>query len=155
MLIFFISRLSTRPKLFALSWLLLLASCADTASGQETTVREVVQQTFLSKQLTPFLSRLGPNPFTFQYEELPMYNGRHLPKPEFDIVLKNRQVIKYNTRMGDEAASIPILIEQIIIARDSATVKLRIPKQGVIGQFHLGKDATNTWFVTKAFVVET
>ncbi|MBB4602695.1 hypothetical protein HNQ93_003460 [Hymenobacter luteus] len=134
---------------------LILLSCQKSVSVPSNDIQQVVQATFADNQLARFLNRPGPGIFTFRYEELPVHNNEHLPKPQFNIMLSNKHVIEYNIRMKDEVNAIPIIVEQVIIDHDSAKVNLRIPKQGVIGQFRLGKTADGAWLVTKAFVVET
>lgn len=147
-----------RTRLLALNWLLslIIFSCVGPTSEQEqeADVRNVLQQSFAYQRLATFLNRSGKGLFSFRYEELPVHNGHPLPKPQFSISLPNQRTVQYNTRMEDEVDGIPILVEQIIINHDSATVNLRIPKQGVIGRFHLGRNVTGTWLVTKAFIVE-
>ncbi|WP_139924552.1 hypothetical protein [Hymenobacter sp. DG01] len=141
--------------LSAVFLIIVVLSCTKSETKREENIRQVVQATFSDNQLSIFLNRPGPGIFTFRYEELPVINDEQLPKPKFNITLNNRCVIEYNIRMSDEINAIPIIVEQVIIDYDSAKVNLRIPKQGVIGQFRLGKTADGAWLVTKAFVVET
>lgn len=144
-----------KSMLGAVFIIIIVLSCTKSETKREENIRQLVQATFSDNHLIRFLNRPGPGVFTFRYEELPVHNNEHLPKPRFNILLSNKRVIEYNTRMSDEAVTIPIIVEQVIINHDSAKVNLRIPKQGVIGQFRLGKTADGAWLVTKAFVVET
>ena len=119
---------------------------------QAADIQAVLQQAFMHPKMNRFLDWSHQHYRIFRYEELPVYNGHPLPKPKFDVAIANQTPFKYSAYRREEINNPLILVSQVIIDHDSATVNLVIPKQSVYSSFRLSKSATGAWQVATVSV---
>ena len=145
--------------MFILIWfsaLLLQISTATSAVEPTVELKAVLTAVFTDKELAFYLDKqpVSDMAFLFRYEELPIYDGVTLSKPVFNIDYNKNKIVRYNLKMPDEENGVTIIVESIKVANGFATVKLRVPRNGVVGEYSLHKEQAK-WVVVKAVVEQT
>jgi hypothetical protein len=93
-------------------------------------------------------------PLLFRFEKPPIYHGTALPKQFFTVPYRQKRLVTYDSRLGNDKQRAVIIIEDINVEKAAATVRLWIPYNGVIGHFSLHKSKI-VWLIVNAVVEQT
>lgn len=118
--------------------------------------KAVLQQVFSHVSLSQYLVHYNSDNLVFRYEVPPLYNGKAIPKPTFNIIFSDRRFVcraAYKPQKHDPAgkvlSTVLIGVTRVNIDYDSAQVNLKIPSEGVVGLFRLARASKDGWRVVK------
>ena len=126
-------------------------SCA--ADVQEI-VTTVANESELAKWLVLYCTGKEIGLF-FRYEKAVRCNKAPLAAVKFDFPFQQRRAVRYlsTASLAKRAGSAVITIESLGIDGKQATLKVRVPAEGVHGEFTLTKQ--DKWVIQTAHVFET